>query len=203
MLTERARLAREIHDTVAQGLSSIQMLLHAAEAADGDRPGLDHIRLARATAADGLADTRRFIRELAPPSLDAGLAAALGRLSAQWRREGLRIDVAVPPLESPLPMDVQTALLRIAQGAVANVAQHADASVVEIGLAVTAAHATLTVRDDGMGFDPARVGADASASDSFGLRAMAQRVEQLGGSLDVDSAPGRGTTITAILEVEP
>ncbi|RIJ07919.1 sensor histidine kinase, partial [Clavibacter nebraskensis] len=142
VLTERARLAREIHDTVAQGLSSIQMLLHAAEAADGDRPGLDHIRLARATAADGLADTRRFIRELAPPSLDAGLGAALVRLSAQWRREGLRIDVAVPPLEQPLPMDVQTALLRIAQGAVANVAQHADASVVEISLAVTATHAT-------------------------------------------------------------
>ncbi|WP_435080261.1 sensor histidine kinase [Clavibacter michiganensis] len=202
VLTERARLAREIHDTVAQGLSSIQMLLHAAEAADGDRPGLDHIRLARATAADGLADTRRFIRELAPPSLDAGLAAALGRLSAQWHREGLRIDVAVPPLESRLPMDVQTALLRIAQGAVANVAQHADASVVEIGLAVTATHATLTVRDDGAGFDPARVGADAGASDSFGLRAMAQRVEQLGGTLDIDSAPGRGTAITAILAVE-
>ncbi len=99
-------------------------------------------------------------------------------------------------------MDVQTALLRIAQGAVANVAQHADASVGGVGLAVTAAHATLTVRDDGMGFDPARVGADAGASDSFGLRAMAQRVEQLGGTLDVDSAPGRGTTITAILEVE-
>jgi signal transduction histidine kinase len=201
VLTERARLAREIHDTVAQGLSSIQMLLHAAEAADGDRPGLDHIRLARATAADGLADTRRFIRELAPPSLDAGLGAALGRLSAQWRREGLRIDVAVPPLEQPLPMDVQTALLRIAQGAVANVAQHADASVVEIGLAVTATNATLTVRDDGAGFDPARAAADAGASDSFGLRAMAQRVEQLGGALDVDSAPGRGTTITAILGV--
>jgi signal transduction histidine kinase len=201
VLTERARLAREIHDTVAQGLSSIQMLLHAAEAADGDRPGLDHIRLARATAADGLADTRRFIRELAPPSLDAGLGPALGRLSAQWRREGLRIDVAVPPLERPLPMDVQTALLRIAQGAVANVAQHAGASVVQIGLAVTATHATLTVRDDGVGFDPARAAADAGASDSFGLRAMAQRVEQLGGALDVDSAPGRGTTITAILEV--
>ena len=57
------------------------MLLHAAEAADGGRPGIEHIRLARATAADGLADTRRFIRELAPPSLDAGLAAALRRLS--------------------------------------------------------------------------------------------------------------------------
>ena len=203
VLTERARLAREIHDTVAQGLTSIQMLLHAAEAADGDRPGLEHIRLARATAADGLADTRRFIRELAPPSLDAGLGAALGRLGAQWRREGLRIDVSVPASDPPLPMAVQTALLRIAQGAVANVAQHADARSVEIGVAVTDAHATLTVRDDGAGFDPARVGEDAGTTDSFGLRAMAQRVEQLGGRLDVDSAPGRGTTITAILEVEP
>ncbi|WP_445337427.1 sensor histidine kinase [Clavibacter sp. CFBP 8614] len=203
VLTERARLAREIHDTVAQGLTSIQMLLHAAEAADGDRPGLEHIRLARATAADGLADTRRFIRELAPPSLDAGLGAALGRLGAQWRREGLRIDVAVPPSDPPLPMAVQTALLRIAQGAVANVAQHADARSVEIGVAVTDAHATLIVRDDGTGFDPERVGEDAGTTDSFGLRAMAQRVEQLGGRLDVDSAPGRGTTITAILEVDP
>jgi len=203
VLTERARLAREIHDTVAQGLTSIQMLLHAAEAADGDRPGLEHIRLARATAADGLADTRRFIRELAPPSLDAGLGAALGRLGAQWRREGLRIDVSVPVSDPPLPMAVQTALLRIAQGAVANVAQHADARSVEIGVAVTAAHATLTVRDDGAGFDPARVGDGTGTTDSFGLRAMAQRVEQLGGRLDVDSAPGRGTTITAILEVEP
>jgi signal transduction histidine kinase len=203
VLTERARLAREIHDTVAQGLTSIQMLLHAAEAADGDRPGLEHIRLARATAADGLADTRRFSRELAPPSLDAGLGAALGRLGAQWRREGLRIDVAVPPSDPPLPMAVQTALLRIAQGAVANVAQHADARTVEIGVAVTAAPATLTVRDDGAGFDPGRVGDGTGTTDSFGLRAMAQRVEQLGGTLDVDSAPGRGTTITAILEVEP
>lgn len=154
VLTERARLAREIHDTVAQGLSSIQMLLHAAEAADGDRPGVEHIRLARSTAADGLADTRRFIRELAPPSLDAGLTAALQRLSQQWHRDGLRITVTAPPTATHLPMDVQTALLRIAQGAVANVAQHAGATAVDISLAVTATHATLTVHDDGAGFDP-------------------------------------------------
>jgi signal transduction histidine kinase len=197
VLTERARLAREIHDTVAQGLSSIQMLLHAAEAADGDRPGIDHIRLARSTAADGLADTRRFIRELAPPSLDAGLAAALRRLSQQWRRAGLRIEVAVPPGGVDLTMDVQTALLRIAQGAVANVAQHADATTADIGLTVSATDATLVVHDDGVGFDPDLV--DTGTSDSFGLRAMAERVEQLGGGLTVDSAPGRGTTVTVVV----
>ncbi|WIE61026.1 sensor histidine kinase [Curtobacterium sp. MCLR17_032] len=199
VLTERARLAREIHDTVAQGLSSIQMLLHAAEAADGDRPGIDHIRLARSTAADGLADTRRFIRELAPPSLDAGLAAALGRLSQQWRRDGLRIEVSVPTGGADLTMDVQTALLRIAQGAVANVAQHAGATTVDIGLTLSPTEATLVVHDDGVGFDRDRVGLDTATSDSFGLRAMAERVEQLGGGLTVDSAPGRGTTVTAVV----
>lgn len=200
VLTERARLAREIHDTVAQGLSSIQMLLHAAEAADGDRPGIDHIRLARSTAADGLADTRRFIRELAPPSLDAGLAAALGRLSQQWRRDGLRIEVSVPTAGADLTMDVQTALLRIAQGAVANVAQHAGATTVDIGLTLSPTEATLVVHDDGVGFDRDRVGLDTATSDSFGLRAMAERVEQLGGGLTVDSAPGRGTTVTAVVD---
>jgi len=202
VLTERARLAREIHDTVAQGLSSIQMLLHAAEAADAGRPGIEHIRLARSTAADGLADTRRFIRELAPPSLDAGLPAALHRLSQQWHRDGLQISVDAPPTDIALTMDVQTALLRIAQGAIANVAQHADATTVDIVLAVTATHATLKVQDDGTGFNPALVGTHIDSSDSFGLRAMTERVDQLGGHLTIESEPGHGTTITATVKVD-
>ncbi|MDT0212042.1 sensor histidine kinase [Curtobacterium sp. BRD11] len=200
VLAERARLAREIHDTVAQGLSSIQMLLHAAERADGDRPGTEHIRLARETAADGLADTRRFIRELAPPTLDQGLGAALRRLAdQQWTRDGLAVSVAVS--DDGLPMDVETALLRIAQGAVANAVQHAAPSQVDVTVTVDGREARLTVVDDGVGFDPVTSGDDVSASDSFGLRAMAERVEQFGGRLDVDSAPGRGTTVTAVLEV--
>ncbi|TDN43624.1 signal transduction histidine kinase [Curtobacterium flaccumfaciens] len=200
VLAERARLAREIHDTVAQGLSSIQMLLHAAERADGERPGLDHIRLARKTAADGLADTRRFIRELTPPSLDQGLAAALRRLAEQqWTRDGLTATVEVP--EVSLPMDVQTALLRIAQGAVANVVQHARATTVRLTLGVTDREARLTVADDGVGFDPVTAQARAGSTDSFGLRAMQDRVEQFGGRLDITSGPGRGTTLVAALEV--
>ncbi|GAA3342894.1 sensor histidine kinase [Curtobacterium pusillum] len=200
VLAERARLAREIHDTVAQGLSSIQMLLHAAERADGDRPGLEHIRLARETAADGLADTRRFIRELTPPSLDQGLAAALRRLAEQqWSRDGLTVTVDVP--EVALPMDVQTALLRIAQGAVANVVQHAHAADVRLSLTVDGREARLTVGDDGVGFDPVTARERAGASDSFGLRAIEDRVAQFGGRLEIDSAPGRGTTLVAVLEV--
>ncbi|WIE71400.1 sensor histidine kinase [Curtobacterium sp. MCJR17_020] len=200
VLAERARLAREIHDTVAQGLSSIQMLLHAAERADGERPGTEHIRLARETAAEGLADTRRFIRELAPPALERGLGAALERLAgSQWSRDGL--DVTVDVAEAALPMDVQTALLRIAQGAVANVVQHAAATHVRLSLTVDGQEARLTIADDGVGFDPVAVHDRSGTTDSFGLRATEERVEQFGGRLEIDSAPGRGTTLVATLEV--
>ncbi|KQM37490.1 Signal transduction histidine kinase [Microbacterium testaceum StLB037] len=198
-LAERARLARELHDTVAQGLSSIQMLLHAAERADADGPGIAHVRLARQTAADGLAETRRFIRELAPPSLDRGLGSALERLAAGWgAREGVDVEVEVDAAVS-LPMDAQTALLRIAQGALANIAQHARARSVRIRLVPQAGGARLTVTDDGIGFDASGAEQAAFGTDSFGLRAMRERVDQLDGVLDVDSAPDAGSTITVVL----
>jgi signal transduction histidine kinase len=199
VLAERARLAREIHDTVAQGLSSIQMLLYAAERADATSPGVEHVRLARRTAADGLAETRRFIRELAPPSLDSGLGSALERLAADWTaREGVEVAVVVSR-ELALPMDAQTALLRIAQGALANVAQHAGAGHVDLGLRAEDGAARLEIRDDGVGFDPRGAAVVAPATDSFGLRAMRERVDQLDGTLDVVSAPGGGTTISVLL----
>lgn len=199
VLAERARLAREIHDTVAQGLSSIQMLLYAAERADATSPGIAHIRLARQTAADGLAETRRFIRELAPPTLDRGLGPALQRLVEGWaQREGIDVEASVPT-EVSLPMDAQTALLRIAQGALANVSQHADAGRVRVSLAQDRADVRLTITDDGRGFDPAGVEGAASGTDSFGLRAMRERVEQLDGDLTVESAPGAGTVVAVTL----
>lgn len=200
VLAERARLAREIHDTVAQGLSSIQMLLHAAERADATGPGIAHIRLARQTAADGLAETRRFIRELAPPTLDRGVGSALQRLAEGWaQREGVDVETAIPG-EVALPMDAQAALLRIAQGALANVAQHADATVVRIDLVQDGDDVRLTVADDGRGFDPASAEETASGTDSFGLRAMRERVEQLDGDLTVVSAAGAGTVVAVSLQ---
>ena len=195
-LAERARLAREIHDTVAQGLSSIQLLLHAAERADPDRPGIEHVRLARETAAESLAETRAFIRELTPPALDAGLGEALRRLGeAQSTPGSLRVEVETPPVLD-LPMDLQTALLRIAQGAVANVRQHANARRASLTLRVDRDETVLVVADDGVGFDPQTVAAGPGGADSFGLRAIAERVAQLDGTLDIDSAPGRGTRLT-------
>ncbi|RDV44392.1 sensor histidine kinase [Leifsonia sp. ku-ls] len=198
VLSERSRLARELHDTVAQGLSSIRLLLFAAEQADPDRPGIEHVRLARETAADALAETRRFIRELTPPSLDRGLGSALRRLGDQWTRDGLTVTVTAGR-DDRIPMDEQTALLRIAQGALANVAQHAGAANVRVALDVDASQVRLVVADDGAGFDPAAARAVAASTDSFGLRAIQERVDQLGGDLLIDSAPGRGTTLTVTL----
>ena len=195
---ERARLAREIHDTVAQGLSSIQMLLHAAERADPGRPGIEHVRLARETAAADLDETRRFIRELSPPALDSeSIDAALRRLAGtHWERSGVVVSVEAEDGRA-LPMQTQTALLRLAQGAVANALQHSGASTVSVTLRSDGGTARLTVADDGTGFDAGSV-ALSTRPDSFGLRAMRERAEQLGGRLDVDSSP-TGTTVRAEL----
>lgn len=201
VLAERARLAREIHDTVAQGLSSIQMLLHAAERADADRPGIEHIRLARDTAAANLTEARRFIRELTPPQLDDHtLGGALRRLArTQWATHGLDVQVRVSDTIT-LPMHLQTALLRIAQGAIANVIQHAHASIATIALTVEHDQLRFTIADNGIGFTPTRaVQETAERSDSFGLRATAERVKQLGGTVTIDAAPGHGTSLSVDL----
>lgn len=196
-LAERARLAREIHDTVAQGLSSIQMLLRAAER-DTPEPGASHLRLARETAADSLADTRQIIRELTPARLDGGLAAALHRLG-QEQSSRASIEVAVTAVECELPMGTQTALLRIAQGALSNTIRHAQASRVTIDLTVTGKSVSLEVHDDGRGFDVSTAVADSHEADSFGLQAIRERVEQLDGTLTIVSSPGHGATVTAQL----
>jgi len=204
VLAERARLAREIHDTLAQGLSSIQMLLYAAERADPDRSGVEHIRLARETAAANLADARRFIRELAPPELDDhGLGGALRRLvDSQWSAQGLDVRVRVSDTVA-LPMHLQTALLRIAQGAIANVVQHAHAASATISLAISNEELRFTVVDDGIGFDPLTAASqNGGKTDSFGIQATRERVHQLGGTLKIDSVQDGGTTLAVTISHE-
>ncbi len=205
MLAERSRLAREIHDTVAQGLSSIQLLLYAAERADGERPGTQHIRLARETAAANLEETRRFIRELTPQALEnetlvgalQRLAESTGSSTGTSGAESPQVTFHISGDPVPLPMPIETALLRIAQGALANVMQHAGASHVTITLTYMEESVSLDIVDDGNGFDPdaARHEAVDRGGASFGLVAMRERVDSLGGALAIESAPGSGTAL--------
>jgi len=197
VLAERERLAREIHDTVAQGLSSIQLLLHAAERGGPD--ALEHLRLARETAATNLAEARRFIRELSPPSLqEQTLPAALERLAQATSRDGLTVTFRLEGEESPLPMRLETALLRIAQASLSNVAQHANASRADITLTCLDDWVGLDIVDDGVGFDARSAGKSAETTPtSFGLIGLRSRVAELGGTLTIESRPGAGTAIAA------
>jgi signal transduction histidine kinase len=198
MLAERSRLAREIHDTVAQGLSSIQLLMHAVERADQNHPAIEHIRLARETAAANLAETRRFIRELTPPALDEQtLEGALRRLAdLTSNTTGVQVHVTVSGESVALPMRIETALLRIAQGSLANVTQHAQAGRVELTLSYMDDSVSLDVVDNGRGFDPKNTPEPApGAHASFGISAIRQRAAQLGGRASIESVPGHGTAV--------
>lgn len=208
MLAERERLAREIHDTVAQSLSSIQLLLHAAERLDSERPGLEQLRLARETAADSLVETRRIIRELTPPALDdRTLPAALKRLAASTEQTlraggaGTAVNFLVEGEPVTLPMTVDATLLRIAQGAIANVARHARATRADLTLTYQSDSVSIDVVDDGRGFDPDAAATTAAESGSFGLTAIRQRVDALGGVLSIESRPGEGTALAVTLPI--
>ncbi|MFI7007592.1 sensor histidine kinase [Streptomyces sp. NPDC050145] len=197
-LAERERLAREIHDTLAQGLSSIQLLLRAAQRdLPGDSPAAAHIEQARAAAQDNLAEARRFVRALTPPDLAHGsLAGALERLCATAPGLTARCTVSGTPLELPTPYEV--ALLRIAQSALGNTVRHAHARRAEITLSFMETSVALDVVDDGDGFDPERA---VSGDGGFGLPAMRARVRELGGTFTVESAPGHGTAVAVTLPV--
>lgn len=194
-LAERQRLAHEIHDTVAQGLSSIQMLLRAVDTDGLDRASAARLGTARECAASGLDDVRGLIADLAPTDLDgASLADALARVC---RRAGddPPITFTVRGEARPTPMTIQAALVRLVQGAVSNVVRHARAERARVELVYTADTVGVTVTDDGVGFDTA-VLTDAGAH-TFGLDIMRRRVAELGGAWSVVSAPGR-----TVLEVD-
>lgn len=202
VLQERSRLAREIHDTVAQGLSSIQMLLHAVEREGAGPATLEHVTLARETAAANLAEARRFIRELTPPALEQQtIGAALARLADSNSVGSLTVAFHSSGEPVELPMRLETALLRIAQATLANVGQHADARRAEVTLTYLDDWVGLDIVDDGKGFSPRAIDAAASDRTSFGLTAMRQRVEQLGGTLTIESRPGAGTAIAVGFEL--
>ncbi|MFI1188642.1 sensor histidine kinase [Streptomyces californicus] len=200
-LAERERLAREIHDTLAQGLSSIQLLLRAAERSlPEDAPAAAHVRAAREAAQANLAEARSFVRALTPPDLEHGsLAGALERLCARTTAPELTVRFAVSgtPVELPTPYEV--ALLRTAQSALANTVRHAGAGRAEITLSFMDTSVALDVVDDGRGFDPSVAPVHERGDGGFGLPAMRARAGSLGGALSVESAPGQGTAVAVTL----
>ncbi|MFD5093474.1 sensor histidine kinase [Amycolatopsis thailandensis] len=199
VLAERERLAHEIHDTLAQGLSSIQLLLVAAERTLPENAGnaARYVEQARQAAADNLAEARRFVVALSPPALDdSTLADALKRLCATTTaRHRITASFHLSGTPVPLPTTHEVALLRIGQAALANTVRHAEASTAEVSLSYLDKHVALVVADDGIGFDPGHSG--------FGLTAMRSRAEALNGTLSVGSAAGHGTTLSVRLPVEP
>lgn len=199
VLAERERLAREIHDTLAQGLSSIQLLLSAAERAlPGNPPVAErHVVQARQAAVDNLAEARRFVAALTPPALEgAGLADALEQLCATTSTRH-RITARLHRTGEPVPLASATeiALLRIAQSALSNVVRHADAATVDVTLSYLGDHVALDVVDDGTGFDPTRLPAPESEIGGFGLAAMRARAHALGGILTLEAGAGAGTAL--------
>ena len=203
MVNERTRLARELHDTVAQDLASIQLLLHAAERSIADPPTLATLQLARETAATSVVEIRRVIHELTPPALEnRTLPAALGRLAtSSSATSSTHITVSVEGRPRTLPMATETALLRIAQGSLANVTAHAQAHTAEITISYDDNAVCLEVVDDGIGFDTRR-DTTSHTPGGFGIPAVRSRVAQLGGSVAYSSSAGAGTRVSVLLPID-
>ena len=197
VLDERQRMAREIHDTLAQGLTGIITQLQAAEHASDDPAGWRrHFEAATRLARESLSEARRSVDALRPEPLEMGrLPAALADVAGRWSAlHGVTVQVTTTGTARPMTAETELTLLRTAQEGLANVARHAQATNAWVTLSYMEQEVALDVRDDGRGFEPAQ-------ADGFGLVAMRQRVEGLSGTLQIESEPGAGTAISACVPV--
>ena len=205
MAAERERLAREVHDTLAQGYTSIVVLAQTAAAALPGEPGTARERLAviEEVARENLAEARAMVAAFAPVALDsATLVEALQRLAERFGREtgiATRVDTAaLGDVDAGLSRAEEIVLLRGAQEALANVRRHASATAVVLRVsrvrAGEAAQVSVHVEDDGVGFDPA-------AATGVGLAGLRDRAVEVGGDVEVSSAPGEGTRVTVRVPV--
>ena len=203
---ERQRMAGEIHDVLAQGLTGIVTQLEAASAAPLPAPGPPggtgrlgewqrHVEAAKKLARESLAEARRSVQALRPQPLDSSaLPEALGEVVSAWSAlHGVQASLITTGAPRPLLPEIETTLLRTAQEALANVSRHAAAARVFLTLSYMEDVVTLDVRDDGAGFDPALPPKESS----YGLAAMRERVLRIAGTLSVESEPGAGTAVSA------
>ena len=192
---EQARIARELHDELAQSMAALKMDVTLIRASRPDAHGTLAKRL---DGMEGQIDAtvaamRRIAADLRPPVLDdLGLAPALGSLVEKFRRSsGVQCRLSLAGLEQPLPQDHTIAVFRIVQEALTNVAKHAQAPNVDVSVAVDDGHVAIVVKDDGVGLAP-----DATRKPrSYGLLGMRERAYLLGGEARVTGAAGGGTTI--------
>ena len=196
---ERRRMAGEIHDTLAQGLTGIVTQLQAAEQAASRPPGdpagwRRHVAAATQLARDSLSEARRSVDALRPEPLErCRLSEALADVAERWTAlNGIPVQARTTGTARPIRPEIEFALLRAAQEALANVARHAHATRVGLTVSYMENEVALDVRDDGVGFDPAAQ----SEGGGFGLIAMRQRIADLSGTVEVESEPGGGTAIS-------
>ena len=189
---ERARIAREIHDAISQHLFALRMIAAGMRRAD---PGNQQARAIERISQEALRDMQALLTELRPASLDgAGLAPALQEICAAYHdRLGVAVDASLDDVTLPVP--VEHALLRITQEACANAVRHGNARQLAVSMTRQDGHVELAVRDTGTGFDPAAPHAGS------GLTHIRDRVAELGGTLNIDSAPGRGAALTVRVPV--
>ncbi len=201
VVEERQRLARDLHDSVTQTLYSVTLYADAAlwslEAGDTNAAGA-HIREVQSSSREALREMRLLIFELHPPELEIeGLVAVLqSRLEAVEARAGFKADFRVEG-ERRLPLAVEESLYRIAQEALNNVFKHARAHQVTVALTFSDGGVSLEVCDDGIGFDPAAP----PSQGGLGLGNMAERARKIRGTLQVDSAPGKGTRVHVMVNI--
>ncbi len=204
VLAERERLAREIHDTLAQGLSSIVLVSRAVQSAldaGNDDVARDRLQTVQETASENLAEARRFVRGLTEPeeslvsSLERVCESTERRAAAQGSPLRCRFRLEGEPIDLPAPYEVT--LLRAAQASLANVAAHANATTAVVTLSFLGEDVTMDIYDDGVGFDPASLPSQPRPDGTgFGLLSLRERVLALGGSLNPES--GGGTTVIAL-----
>ena len=202
---ERTRLSRDIHDTVAQSLSSIGMIARGAESASAREMATALGQIVQ-LAHEGLVDVRRIVNAMAPAELEgSAFGDALRRMLARLEEEtGIRTDLHIDEALPAIPMGAEVALLRTVQSALANVRAHAAARRVVVTMTDAGDTVRLDIADDGIGFDA--TGWDAHAArrtdgTGYGLRAMRARLRELGGDLDIESTPGDGVALSASLPI--
>jgi signal transduction histidine kinase len=195
-LTERQRLARDIHDTLAQHFTSIIMHLSAAKHGSPEAVQSE-VQQAEDAAREGLGEIRRIVRDMQPEQIEkASLVEAVEELAARWSAENrVLVKMKVTGTPRALTSSAETALLRISQEAMHNINKHAQAKNVNITFSFMEDIFVMDIADDGLGFDPSKT------SNGFGLKTMRDRIEELSGILTIESERGGGTAIAASLPI--